>query len=89
MTASSVTAAVRQRRGAEALHSGEVEGFMVGTDTKVDSDDHIVGVIDSDELVARARALYGLPSQVRHHRSARSVTDTGAAIVRAQVHSAD
>ena len=27
---------------------------MVGPDTKVDSDDHIVGVIDSDELVARA-----------------------------------
>ena len=72
MTASSVTAAVCQRRVAEALHSGEVEGFMVGPDTKVDSDDHIAGVVDSDELVARARAWYGLPGHVRHHRSARS-----------------
>ena len=89
VTASSVTAAVRQRRVAEAFHSCEVEGFMVGPGTKVDSDDHIAGVIDSDELVARARARYGLPSKVRHHRSARSVTDAGAAIVRAQVHSVD
>ena len=70
MTASSVTAAVRQRRVVEAFHSGEVEGFMVGPDTKVDSDDHIAGVIDSDKLVARARARYGLPRQVRHHWSA-------------------
>lgn len=60
MTASTVTSAERQRRVAEALHSGEMEGFTVDPATKNDSDDYVAGVIDSDELVARARARYGL-----------------------------
>jgi hypothetical protein len=60
MTASPVAHAERKRRVAEALHSGEMEGFTVDPETKVDSDDYIAGVIDSDELVARARARYGL-----------------------------
>jgi Antitoxin VbhA len=60
MTASHVTAAERERRVAEALHSGEMEGFTVDPCTKNDSDDYIAGVIDSDELVARARERYGL-----------------------------
>jgi len=50
----------RQRRVAEAQHNGEMEGFTVDPETKVDSDDYIAGVIDSDELVARARSRYGL-----------------------------
>ncbi|MCA0323775.1 MAG: antitoxin VbhA family protein [Actinobacteria bacterium] len=35
-------------------------GFSVDPDTLADSDDYIAGVIDSDELIARARARYGL-----------------------------
>lgn len=50
----------RRRRVTEALHSGEMEGFTVDAETKDDSDDYVAGVIDSDELVARARARYGL-----------------------------
>lgn len=50
MTASTVIATERGRRVGEALHSGEMEGFTVDAATKV----------DSDELVARARARYGL-----------------------------
>lgn len=63
MTASPVASAdrdERQRRVAEAQHSGEMEGFTVDPETKDDSDDYVAGVIDSDELVARARARYGL-----------------------------
>ena len=60
MTKSSVAQAERERRVEEAIHSGEMEGLTVDPDTKVDFDDYIVGVIDSDELVARARARYGL-----------------------------
>ena len=60
MTKSSVAQAERERRVEEAIHSGEMEGLTVDPDTKVDSDDYIVGVIDSAELVARARARYGL-----------------------------
>lgn len=52
--------AERERRVDEARHSGEMEGFTVDPATKHDSDDYVAGVIDSDELVARARARYGL-----------------------------
>lgn len=60
MTANPVTVTERARRVAEAVHSGEMEGFTVDQETKVDSDDYIAGVIDSDELVAKARARSGL-----------------------------
>ena len=60
MSASTMTSAERERRVAEALHSGEMEGFTVDPATKNDSDDYVAGEIDSDELVARARARYGL-----------------------------
>ncbi len=60
MTNSSVAQAERERRVEEAIHSGEMEGLTVYPDTNVDSDDYIAGVIASDELVARARARYGL-----------------------------
>jgi hypothetical protein len=61
MTTSPETRAERARRVSEARHSGEMEGFTVDADTKHDSDDYVAGVIDSDELVRRARARYGLP----------------------------
>jgi len=37
-----------------------MEGFTVDPETLADSDDYIAGIIDSHELVARARARYGL-----------------------------
>jgi hypothetical protein len=50
----------RERRVAEAIHSGEMEGLYVDASTRIDAQDYIAGRIDSDELVARARARYGL-----------------------------
>lgn len=52
--------AERERRVADARHNGEMEGFTIDPATKHDSDDYVAGVIDSDELVAQARARYGL-----------------------------
>lgn len=44
----------------EAIHSGEMEGLYVSTAARTDGDEYITGRIDSDELVRRARARYGL-----------------------------
>lgn len=52
--------AERQRRVEDAIHSNEMEGLHVNGDTLADADDYVAGHIDSDELVARARARYGL-----------------------------
>lgn len=54
------TEAERERRVAEAVHSGEMEGLRVTPATRADAQEYIAGRIDSDELVARARARYGL-----------------------------
>lgn len=54
------TSAERELRVAEAIHSGEMEGIHVDAATRADADEYIAGRIDSDELVARARARYGL-----------------------------
>ncbi len=54
------TAAERERRVAEAIHSSEMEGLPVGAAFREDAQEYIDGLIDSDELVARARARYGL-----------------------------
>ncbi|MBP6683896.1 MAG: hypothetical protein KA158_00615 [Leucobacter sp.] len=50
----------RERRVAEAIHSGEMEGLEVSQAGQADAQEYIAGRIDSDELVARARARYGL-----------------------------
>lgn len=50
----------RDRRVAEALHSGEMEGSHVTAAGRTDAQEYVVGHIDSDALVARARARYGL-----------------------------
>ena len=50
----------RERRVAEAIHSGEMEGLHVSPAGLADANEYIAGRIDSDELVARARARYGL-----------------------------
>lgn len=55
-----VATAERARRVSEAIHSGEMEGLTVTTATRADADEYIAGRIDSDELVARVRARYGL-----------------------------
>lgn len=63
MATSAVTAttqAERERRVAEAIHSGEMEGLHVTPAGREDAEEYIAGRIDSDELVARARARYGL-----------------------------
>ena len=54
------TEAERERRVAEAIHSGEMEGLSVSPAGRADAQEYIAGRIDSDELVARARARYGL-----------------------------
>ena len=55
-----VTAAERERRVAEAIHSIEMEGLSVSQASQADTQDYVDGLIDSDELVARARMRYGL-----------------------------
>lgn len=54
------TAAERERYVAEAIHSSEMEGLSVSEAFREDSQEYIAGRIDSDELVARARARHGL-----------------------------
>ena len=44
----------------EAIHSAEIEGLVVSSDTRADADSYVAGQIDSQELVARVRARYGL-----------------------------
>lgn len=57
---SQLTAAERERRVAEAIHSIEMEGLSVSQASQADAQDYVDGLIDSDELVARARMRYGL-----------------------------
>ncbi len=59
-TITTTTEAERERRVAEAIHSGEMEGLRVSPAGRSDAQDYIAGRIDSDKLVARARARYGL-----------------------------
>lgn len=59
-TATSLAVAERARRVAEAIHSGEMEGLPVSAAGRQDAQEYVAGRIDSDELVARACARYGL-----------------------------
>ncbi|MDF1489616.1 antitoxin VbhA family protein [Tessaracoccus caeni] len=59
-TVTPTTEAERERRVAEAIHSGEMEGLSVTPAGRADAQEYVAGHIDSDELVARARARYGL-----------------------------
>jgi len=43
-----------------AIHSAEIEGLQVTRETRTDADSYIAGTIDSNELVDRVRARYGL-----------------------------
>ena len=52
--------AERERRVAEALHSIQMEGLHVSAAGRADAQEYIDGTIDSDQLVARARARYRL-----------------------------
>lgn len=60
MTDMAITLDERTRIVEDAQHSGEMEGLRVDPATRADADDYIAGRIDSHELVARARARYGL-----------------------------
>jgi hypothetical protein len=55
-----IAQAEREQVVEAAVHSGEMEGLHVDPATRADAGEYIAGVIDSDELVARARARYGL-----------------------------
>ncbi|WP_074783859.1 antitoxin VbhA family protein [Arthrobacter woluwensis] len=55
-----ITEGERRRRIAEARHSVEMEGLTVSAAGLADAEEYVAGGIDSDELVARARARYGL-----------------------------
>lgn len=44
----------------KAIHSGEMEGVHLTKKGRQDAKEYVAGHIDSDELVARARARYGL-----------------------------
>ena len=59
-TVTTTTEAERERRVAEGIHSGEMEGLHVSEAGQADAGEYIAGSIDSDELVARARARYGI-----------------------------
>ncbi len=50
----------RERLVMEAIHSGEMEGLRVTPSAQRDANEYIAGTIDSDALIARARARYGL-----------------------------
>ncbi len=50
----------RERVIAEAIHSAEMEGLTVSEAAVSDSAAYVAGEIDSADLVARARARYGL-----------------------------
>ena len=51
---------VRALQVEAAIHSAEIEGLNVTSDTRADADSYVTGAIDSDELVDRVRARYGL-----------------------------
>jgi len=51
---------MRALRVEAAIHSAEIEGLNVTSDTRTDADSYIAGAIDSHELVDRVRARYGL-----------------------------
>lgn len=55
-----LVAAHRRRAVEDAVHSGEMEGMTITPEARADADDYVVGRIDSDELIRRARARYGL-----------------------------
>lgn len=59
-TVTTTTEAERQRRVEEGIHSGEMEGLHLSEAGQADAEEYVAGRIDSDELVARARARYGL-----------------------------
>jgi Antitoxin VbhA len=64
----SIAKAERVRRVAEAIHSGQMEGLQVTVDGQADAQEYIAGRIDPDQLVARARARYGLPAEKEEGR---------------------
>lgn len=55
-----ITAGERKRRVAQAIHSIEMEGLSISQATQAAAQDYVDGIIDSDELVARARMRHGL-----------------------------
>ena len=52
--------AERERAVAAATHSLEMEGLSLPVESQADAEDYVAGRAESAELIARARARYGL-----------------------------
>lgn len=52
--------AERERKVAEAIHSGEMEGLRMTDATRTDAGKYIADEVDLAELEARVRARYGV-----------------------------
>ncbi|MDR1264196.1 MAG: antitoxin VbhA family protein [Propionibacteriaceae bacterium] len=50
----------RQRRLDEAFHSGELEGAVISDELRADGARYVAGLIDPKEMLARAKARYGI-----------------------------
>lgn len=50
----------RERKVAEAIHSGEMEGLQTSNAAKVDAGKYIAGEVDLAELEERVRSRYGI-----------------------------
>lgn len=55
-----VERAERERKLAEAIHSGQLEGLRMTDATKTDADKYVTGEVDLVELEERVRARYGI-----------------------------
>lgn len=59
-TASTISAAERERVVAEAAHSSAMEGLTAGAEYRADAAAYAAGDFDVDELGRRTRARWGL-----------------------------
>lgn len=59
-TTATAQRAERERKVAEAIHSGEMEGLHTSEATRADASKYVAGEIDLAELEDRVRARYGI-----------------------------
>lgn len=56
----SLTRGQRAENAAQSLHSAELEGHSVTPETQAEAELYVSGEIDSQELLRRVRARYGI-----------------------------